>query len=380
SVACVNKYASVMPYPFSRFNPKDGSISSLDRFSETNVSDASFELVRNATFIVFDQNRGLQILGQFPSLELMFTVPADLVHEAPVYVPPPMNAIILSALHAGVIPQLIINLNASVPTIANFTSDPPVYAVNGGRYFNGTVFWAVGGGFPFQASNGSIILQTPGIFALDPMTRKVTTLLNNYYGAQFNSPDDLAVDANGDIYFTDPWYGWGLNLTTNPILAPATWRFRPSTGSANIIETSLVQPNGVGISPDGRTLYVTDTGATVFNTPPDIIPRYTYNSTGPRLTYAFDVTTFSAGGYLTNKRPIWLAEEVADDGFHVAGNGYLVGAAGFGVDILSPYGELLIRIQTEFFVNNIQFAGADYKELWLFGQGGISRVTWNLQG
>lgn len=50
------------------------------------------------------------------------------------------------------------------------------------------------------------------------------------------------------------------------------------------------------------------------------------------------------------------------------------------VDIVSEWGELLLRIQTDFTVNNVQFAGPKLDELWLFGVGSISRVQWNMTG
>lgn len=155
-----------------------------------------------------------------------------------------------------------------------------------------------------------------------------------------------------------------------------TWRFRPSTGQASIAEDTLQQPNGIGISPDGKTMYITDTGVTDFDhpPPPGVLPRYTENPLGGRAVYAFDIVKRPGGSYLTNKRPIWFPEEFADDGFHVSKEGYLLGAAGASVDILSPYGDLLAKIQTNFTVNNIQFAGPDRSDLWLFGMGGISRV------
>lgn len=110
------------------------------------------------------------------------------------------------------------------------------------------------------------------------------------------------------------------------------------------------------------------------------IPKYSFNPRLGRTIYAFDVVSQPAGAYLTNKRPIYQASQFADDGFHVAANGYLVGAEGTSVSILSPEGELLVSIQTDFVVNNIQFAGANLTDLWLFGMGGISKATLALQG
>lgn len=50
------------------------------------------------------------------------------------------------------------------------------------------------------------------------------------------------------------------------------------------------------------------------------------------------------------------------------------------VDVLDPYGTVLLRIVTTFAVNNLVFAGPDYKQLWLVGVGGVSRVNWDLEG
>ena len=185
-----------------------------------------------------------------------------------------------------------------------------------------------------------------------------------------------------DIWFTDSWYGYATNVTAYPVLPALTWRFRPSTGQTSVVEASLQQPNGIGISPDGKTLYITDSGVTdlAHPPPPNILPRYTINPTLGRAVYAFDINEGPSGPYLTNKRPIWLPEQSIDDGFQISKEGYLIGAAGRSVDILSPYGDLLVKIQTNYTVNNIQFAGTNLSDLWLFGMGGISRVHWNLTG
>lgn len=72
-----------MPLPFSRPSIKDNVFTSQDSFNGTTVADESFNLVHKATFLVFDTNRGLSILGPSPSLEDVFEV-ADVIHEGPV--------------------------------------------------------------------------------------------------------------------------------------------------------------------------------------------------------------------------------------------------------------------------------------------------------
>ncbi|KAK5742200.1 hypothetical protein LTR17_003441 [Elasticomyces elasticus] len=389
NIACVNRYAAVLPYPFDRATAANGAEPANDTFIATSVpSDGSFAQLRNASFVVFDESRGLDILGPAPKLEKVFDAPpSDSIHEAPVYVPG-LNAIIYSLPHQGIYQQQIINLNATPPTLSNFTTSPPVYAVNGGKYYQGKMYWAAEASFSFPSPTDPALIQqqAPGIYMLDPFTREVTTLINNYFGQRLNSPNDLFIDSRGDIFFTDSWYGYAINVTVYPVLSANTYRFRPSTGALSIVENTLEQPNGIGISPNGRTMYVsiallltsrvqpiTDTGLTNFsNAPVDRLPRYTVNPLGGKSVYAFDINFAPPGNYLTNKRPIWYAETFADDGFHVTKEGYLLGAAGAGVDVLSEYGELIMRIEVGAAIENLQFAGPD---LWLFGLGGIFKVS-----
>lgn len=377
AVACVNNYAAVIPYPFERATASNGSDPENDTFVDTSVpSDSSFARLADSTFVVFDQERGLDILGIAPRLERIFNTRNDSIHEAPVYVPG-LNAIIFSQPHQGVYQQKIINLNGTEPIISNYTTTPPVYAVNGGKFYRGKIYWASEASFSFPSpTNGSTIDQAPGIYELDPYTGEVTTLLNNYFGQQLNSPNDLVIDSRGDIYFSDSWYGYAINVTDYPVLSPQTYRFRPSTGAVSVVEDTLGQPNGIGISPDGKTMYISDTGITDFEgVSPDAVPRYRFNKFGGRSVYAFDVNFAPPGNFLTNKRPIWLAQTFAVDGLHVSREGYVLGASGTGLDVLSEWGELLLRIEVGGEINNFQFAGADRRELWLFGPSGIWRVS-----
>lgn len=64
----------------------------------------------------------------------------------------------------------------------------------------------------------------------------------------------------------------------------------------------------------------------------------------------------------------------------VAANGFVVTGAGKGVDVLDLTGSLVLRVQTDYVVQNFAWVGENLTEFWLMGQGGISRVRWNLQG
>ncbi|KAL5393287.1 hypothetical protein DPSP01_000112 [Paraphaeosphaeria sporulosa] len=95
---------------------------------------------------------------------------------------------------------------------------------------------------------------------------------------------------------------------------------------------------GITLSPDVRTLFIPDTSVTNFTgLDPNVLPCYPWGTTSGKSLYAFETVDSPAEKYLVNKRPIWYPEEFAVGGLHVASNGYLVGASGFGVDVLSQW-------------------------------------------
>ncbi len=187
------------------------------------------------------------------------------------------------------------------------------------------------------------------------------------------------MDRYGAVWFTDPQYSWFNRLTdTPPQLRSASYRFDPKTGVVQIIDDTLVQPNGIAIDPEGKHIYISDSGAETGSIVAGGPPGSPFNQTGPRAVYKYDLC--DNGTHVTNKRPIWYAQDWIPDGLKVAANGYVVTATGPGVDVLDPYGVLLVRVQTDFVVQNIAWVGENLTETWLVGQGGIARVRWNLKG
>jgi sugar lactone lactonase YvrE len=205
------------------------------------------------------------------------------------------------------------------------------------------------------------------------------TLLNNYFGYYFNCVDDLFVDKTGAVWFTDPMYSWFNRLTdTPPQLPAASYRFDPATGAVTVIDDTLKQPNGIALSPDGKHVYISDTGAVYGDITPSGPPGSPWNQTGPRTVYKYD--RVDNGTHITGKRPIWLSQDWVPDGLKVAANGYVLTGAGSGVDILDPFGVLIARVQTNYTVQNFAWVGDDLKEFWIMGNNGVSRVRWNLAG
>ena len=194
-VACINRYGSIMRGNFGR--------AVLDRFLDQYAltsapEDTTFGHVLNASFLVFDEALGREVLGRAPSVDFMFSMPGNDTHEGPVYVPD-THEFYFSRLEHVYLPQLVVNLSATPPRLEEKKADPPIYAGSGARYWKGSIIYSTIGG------NESLDGHTlrPGIYELDPKTGKSRTLLNNYYGYYFNSADDLDIDERGRIWFTD---------------------------------------------------------------------------------------------------------------------------------------------------------------------------------
>ena len=81
-----------------------------------------------------------------------------------------------------------------------------------------------------------------------------TVLADRYQGKRLNSPNDLAIDGTGRIYFTDPRYSKRENLELDK---EGVYRIDPD-GTLTRVADSLTRPNGIAVTADGATLYVAD--------------------------------------------------------------------------------------------------------------------------
>jgi len=88
----------------------------------------------------------------------------------------------------------------------------------------------------------------------DPKTGKRTVIADRYQGKKFNAPNDLCLDRAGNIYFTDPKY---LGHERRELAHRAVYRIEPN-GNVTEVTHDVSKPNGIALSPDGKTLYVVD--------------------------------------------------------------------------------------------------------------------------
>jgi gluconolactonase len=177
-----------------------------------------------------------------------------------------------------------------------------------------------------------------------------SVVVEAFEGRRFNAPNDVACAADGALWFTDPAYG--LRLPRQGALAESdlghysVYRFDPSTGSVRRM-ADLGQPNGLAFSPDGRTLYVSDTSRTEGGDGHTIL--------------AFPVRD-DAG--LGEPRAFAEIEPGVPDGFRVDHRGWIWTSSGSGVQVFSAEGSWLGLIPTPQTCSNCCF-GPDKRRLFI---------------
>lgn len=216
---------------------------------------------------------------------------------------------------------------------------------------------------------GSILMADHGnraVARLDLATRRKSFLATHYAGRRFNSPNDLVLGADGSIWFTDPPYGLeGLNHS--PVKEqPVNGVYRLARGGeVDLVAEAMSFPNGVILSPDGATLYVTNSDparAVVL-----AYPILENGRLGPAEVFA-DMTDLACDGMSG------LPDGMAID---VGGNLFATGPG--GVHIFSPGGARLGRIDTGKAVANCAF-GEDGRTLFLASSDMLVRVKTRTRG
>jgi gluconolactonase len=179
-----------------------------------------------------------------------------------------------------------------------------------------------------------------------------TTIASEYEGKRLNSPNDVTVRRDGQVYFSDP--ASASALEERQLDFTGVYHVNPQ-GKVTLIG-KMPFPNGVALTQDGRTLYVAD-------------------SIENRI-YAYDL---DKDGNASNGRVFISNTDGGPDGLRVATNGNLYIACK-GVAIYSPKGELLKTILLPETPANLAFGGDDLKTLYITARTSVYRVRVPDQG
>jgi gluconolactonase len=198
----------------------------------------------------------------------------------------------------------------------------------------------------------------------------ITVLADRYQGKRFNSPNDVTIDSQGNLFFTDPRYGDRSNLEQFDRYGEAiegVYRISPDGKVKRILGQEIARPNGIAVSPDDRHLFV------AVNTNDD--------QGSSRTLWRFDldedrdvvadsaVKLFDWGA---DRGPDGIAIDRAGRIFATAGLNYAApphetaGQYKAGVYVISQSGELLEMIPVPIdMITNCAFGGVDRKTLYI---------------
>ncbi len=162
--------------------------------------------------------------------------------------------------------------------------------------------------------------------ALDAPAPTFRTIAGMYDGKKFNSPNDLAIRSNGDIFFTDPPYGLekGMNDSMKESAFQGVYRVTRD-GKVSLLVDSITRPNGIVFTPDEKTVIVAN------------------SDPAKPFWYAFDIS----GDSLTNARIYHDASVAAKsekglpDGLKISKQGYVFASGPGGLWIFNKDGKVI---------------------------------------
>ena len=195
---------------------------------------------------------------------------------------------------------------------------------------------------------------------------KFVTLADRYAGKRLNSPNDLALRSNGDVYFTDPPYGLPKH-TEDPgreLDFQGVYRL-DGKGEVTLLTRELNRPNGLAFSPDEKTLYVANSEREkailmAFPVRPD-------GSLGNGKVF-FDVTAA-----VSKQKP------GVPDGLKVSADGTVWATGPGGVLVYSSQGKHLGTLATGVATANLAF-GDDGSTLYITADKNLVRVRTKVKG
>ena len=197
-------------------------------------------------------------------------------------------------------------------------------------------------------TQGNLIAASHGKRALERLENGAWhTLIDSYKGKRFNSPNDCVVHESGDIYFTDPAFGiknpqesYGGEIEQD---GEYVYRYTPKGKKLVRLHTPLLKaPNGIALSPDGKTLYVADS-------------QRAYDAKDSALHAYIIAYTLGQGGDLCEERVFASFTEGFPDGIKVDSLGNVWASGKRGIFVFSPQGVLLGEIVLGNVVGNLAF-------------------------
>jgi gluconolactonase len=185
-------------------------------------------------------------------------------------------------------------------------------------------------------------------------TGRVEVLAELWQGKRLNAPNDLVVSRNDHVYFTDPAFG---EQSDHRELDFYGVYHIPPKGEMKLVAKPTGRPNGIAISPNGRTLYVANTDE--------------------RNVRAYDL---DRNGDASNERVLIRSLAGVPDTIRVDEKGELFVAVSKGIAIYGADGHLIHTIEMYEWPSSFAFGDADGKSLYITARGTLFRIRLEPKG
>ena len=237
---------------------------------------------------------------------------------------------------------------------------------------DGMIYVCNNGGFVWTETDGiTRPIGTPdeyttgSIQRVDPATGAFETLYDSCEGTPLRGPNDIVFDAHGGFYFTDLG-----KSTANYVHHGAFYYASPDGGSIRRVHAPMITPNGIGLSPDGKTVHVAETRTSRLWSFDLIAP-------GEIATPPFTMP----GRLLTTLPDYQLLDSLA-----VQEDGAICVATLMrgGISVVPTDGGMVrfIEMPDDPYITNICFGGADMRDAWITasGTGCLYHMRWPAPG
>lgn len=206
----------------------------------------------------------------------------------------------------------------------------------------------------------------------------VRVVADKYDGKLIDGPNDIITDAKGGIYFTDPQFTMEAKKNQP---GRAVYYVSPEGKITRLTQPNeFAMPNGILLSPDGKTLYI--------NNCYDDESWYPVKSEKKNFIWAYDV---NADGTISNGRKfakLFLVESVLDrkgrsssaDGMAIDKLGNIYVATYYGVQIFDSKGEFVGMINLPSFPVSLCFGDSDMKTLYIVSYSKVYKIRTNMEG
>ncbi|KAK9459480.1 calcium-dependent phosphotriesterase [Lipomyces oligophaga] len=301
-----------------------------------------FKRLPSPTFIVYDAEFRT-VLGSNPSITKVESRPKDqFAHEAGVYIKR-TNKVYFTANFQTSNPVECYAVDCKSHKVEVVKYNKVVQA-NGACNYKDNILYCSQGDFNTESA----------LVEVDPISEVSKVLIDNFRGRSFNSINDVVIHyETGDIWFTDPTYGYEQGFRPHPTLPSQVYRFTPSTGEVSCVADGFLQCNGLCFSPDHSKMYITDTAAYQAYSGPGDGHQVSVNFRNPATIYEYDVV--DSGKKIIGRRTFAYSDNGVPDGIKCDVKGNVYSGCGDGIHVWNKDGSLIGKIHLGHLAANFCF-------------------------